>query len=42
MALYRLYIPFNDHVKETVPKLADRLRASGFDISAEKVSRAIS
>ncbi len=37
-----LYIPFNDHVKETVPKLADRLRASGFDIGADKVSKAIS
>jgi predicted nucleotide-binding protein len=23
-----LYIPFNDHVKETVPKLVDRLRAA--------------
>ncbi|HEY5536237.1 MAG TPA: nucleotide-binding protein [Ignavibacteria bacterium] len=37
-----LYIPFNDHVKETVPKLADRLRASGFNIGADKVSKAVS
>jgi predicted nucleotide-binding protein len=37
-----LYIPFNDHVKETVPKLVDRLKASGFEISSDKVSKAIS
>src|SRR5699024_4280035 len=30
-----LYIPFNDHVKETVPKLADRLRAAGFVLNPE-------
>jgi predicted nucleotide-binding protein len=37
-----LYLPFNDHVKETVPKLADRLRAAGFVLSPEVISRASS
>lgn len=37
-----LYIPFNDHVKETVPKLADRLRAAGFVLSPEAITRASS
>ena len=37
-----LYLPFNDHVKECAPKLVDRLRAAGFDISAEQVTRASS
>ena len=27
-----LYIPFNDHVRETVPRLVDRLRSAGFDL----------
>jgi len=35
-----LYIPFNDHVKETIPKLVDRLRASGFVMNPENISRA--
>lgn len=35
-----LYIPFNDHVKETVPKLVDRLRSAGFVLSPDKVSNA--
>ncbi len=35
-----LYIGFNDHVKETVPKLVDRLRSAGFVLSPEKVSKA--
>lgn len=35
-----LYIPFNDHVKETVPKLVDRLRASGFVMNPENISKA--
>ena len=37
-----LYIPFNDHVKETVPKLADRLRAAGFVLSPGKITNASS
>jgi len=37
-----LYIPFNDHVKETVPKLADRLRAAGFVLNPEAITRASS
>lgn len=37
-----LYIPFNDHVKEAVPKLADRLRAAGFVLSPDAITRASS
>lgn len=37
-----LYIPFNDHVKEAVPKLADRLRAAGFVLNPEAITRASS
>ncbi|MCP4490253.1 MAG: nucleotide-binding protein [Gammaproteobacteria bacterium] len=37
-----LYIPFNDHVKETVPKLADRLRAAGFVLNPEAITNASS
>jgi predicted nucleotide-binding protein len=37
-----LYIPFNDHVKETVAKLVDRLRAAGFVMNPENISRAAS
>lgn len=37
-----LYIPFNDHVKETVPKLADRLRAAGFVLNPEAITKASS
>lgn len=37
-----LYIPFNDHVKETVPKLVDRLRNAGFVLSPESITRASS
>ena len=35
-----LYIPFNDHVKEVVPKLVDRLRAAGFDLKPAAITRA--
>jgi len=37
-----LYIPYNDHVKEVVPKLADRLRAAGFILNPEAITRASS
>ena len=37
-----LYIPFNDHVKETVPRLADRLKHSGFILSPDKITHASS
>jgi len=37
-----LYIPFNDHVKETVPKLASRLREAGFVLSPEAIAHASS
>ena len=37
-----LYIPFNDHVRETVPKLVDRLRAAGFVLNPANISKASS
>ncbi len=37
-----LYIPFNDHVKEAVPKLVDRLRFAGFVLNPEAITRASS
>lgn len=37
-----LYLPFNDHVKETVPKLASRLREVGFALDPEAISNASS
>lgn len=35
-----LYLGFNDHVKEIVPKLVDRLRSSGFSVDASAITRA--
>ncbi len=35
-----LYIPFNEHVKETVPKLTDRLRAAGFVFNPAAITNA--
>jgi predicted nucleotide-binding protein len=35
-----IYIPFNDHVKETVPKLVQRLQAVGFNIDPAAIARA--
>lgn len=37
-----LYIPFNNHVKETVPRLANRLKESGFVLSPDKITHASS
>lgn len=37
-----LYIAFNNHVKETVPRLASRLKDSGFILSPDKISHASS
>ncbi|WP_154223576.1 TIR domain-containing protein [Marinicella rhabdoformis] len=37
-----LYVPFNEHVKEVVPKLADRFRAAGFVLNPEKITNASS
>jgi predicted nucleotide-binding protein len=37
-----LYISFNDHVKEAVPKLVDRLRSAGFVLNPEAITRASS
>lgn len=35
-----LYIGFNDHVKETVPRLAERLNHAGFKIDAQAIAKA--
>lgn len=35
-----IYIHFNEHVREAVPKLVDRLQAAGFKLEPEKISRA--
>jgi predicted nucleotide-binding protein len=37
-----IYIPFNDHVKETVPKLANRLQTAGFALTPESIAKAAS
>lgn len=37
-----LYISFNNHVKETVPRLANRLKESGFILSPDKITNASS
>ena len=35
-----LYIEFNDHVREIVPKLAQRLQGAGFEIDSRKIAEA--
>jgi predicted nucleotide-binding protein len=35
-----IYIPFNHHVRETVPRLVDRLREAGFDLNPDAITRA--
>lgn len=35
-----LYIPFNDHVREAVPKLVGRLNAAGIKLEASAIARA--
>jgi predicted nucleotide-binding protein len=37
-----IYLAFNDHVRETVPRLADRLREAGFNLAPEAITRAAS
>jgi predicted nucleotide-binding protein len=37
-----IYIPFQHHVRETVPKLVDRLRAVGFELDPDAITRASS
>ena len=37
-----IYIPYNDHVKETVPKLVSRLDSAGFTLTPEQISSASS
>jgi predicted nucleotide-binding protein len=35
-----IYLHFNNHVKEVVPRLTERLRTAGFDIPPDKISKA--
>ena len=35
-----IYIGFNDHVKETIPKLVERLNEAGFNLDTTAISRA--
>ena len=35
-----IYIPFNRHIRETVPKLCDRLREAGFELDPDDIIRA--
>ena len=35
-----IYLHFNDHVKEIVPKLTERLRIAGFELDPAKISHA--
>ncbi len=35
-----IYIPFNEHVKEAVPKLASRLQSAGISLTATQISHA--
>ncbi|MBW2010139.1 MAG: nucleotide-binding protein [Deltaproteobacteria bacterium] len=37
-----LYIPYNDHVKEVVPRLVDRLTSAGFILDPSSITRASS
>lgn len=37
-----LYIAFNNHIKEAVPRLANRLKESGFILSPDKITHASS
>ena len=37
-----LYLSFNEHVKETVPRLVDRLKGAGFEIDTAKITNAAS
>lgn len=37
-----LYLGFNEHVKETVPRLVDRLKSSGFEINPDRITNAAS
>ena len=37
-----IYIDFNDHVKETVPKLVDRVQCAGFALPSEMITKAAS
>jgi predicted nucleotide-binding protein len=35
-----IYLHFNDHVKEVVPRLAERLRTAGFCLDPSRITRA--
>lgn len=36
-----IYLNFNDHVKEVVPKLAERLQLAGFGLDAQRIASAM-
>ena len=35
-----LYIEFNDHIREVIPKLAQRLQGAGFEIGPDEIAKA--
>ena len=35
-----IYLPFNDHVKETAPRLCQRLRDAGFELDPDAIATA--
>ena len=35
-----IYLPFNNHVKEAAPKLCQRLREAGFELSPDSIAKA--
>ena len=37
-----IYLSFNDHIRETVPRLVDRLRQAGFTLAPEAITKAAS
>jgi predicted nucleotide-binding protein len=37
-----IYLSFNDHIRETVPKLVDRLRKAGFTLEPDAITKAAS
>ena len=37
-----IYLPFNEHVKEVVPRLVDRLNNAGIEISSKAIANASS
>ena len=36
-----IYLPFNNHVKETAAKLCQRLGEAGFDLSSDAIAKGV-